>query len=118
MSGGPGHSFRPVLPQAADQLVVVIRSLDGCWHRPFTTAELCALQSLYDPEERMELDGLSDAAWRERIGNAVPPDAAQAIADTMGRTLLMAWSGETFRLSAEPIWVQPIAMALSVDLPA
>ncbi len=109
---------RPVLPQAADRLVAVIRSLNGCWHRPFTTAELCALQSLYDPEERMELDGLSDAAWRERIGNAVPPDAAQAIAETMGRTLLMAWSGETFRLSAEPIWVQPIAMALSVDLPA
>ena len=109
---------RPVLPQAADRLVAVIRSLDGCWHRPFTTAELCALQSLYDPEERMELDGLSDTAWRERIGNAVPPDAAQAIAETMGRTLLMAWSGETFRLSAEPIWVQPIAMALSVDLPA
>ena len=109
---------RPVLPQAADRLVAVIRSLDGCWHRPFTTAELCALQSLYDPEERMELDGLSDAAWRERIGNAVPPDAAQAIAETMGRTLLMAWSGETFRLSTEPIWVQPIAMALSVDLPA
>ncbi len=65
----------------------------------------------------MELDGLSDSAWRERIGNAVPPDAAQAIAETMGRTLLMAWSGESFLLSAEPIWVQPIAVALSVQQP-
>lgn len=105
---------RPVLPAATERLVAVIRSLDGCWHRPFTTAELAALQSLYDPEEQMELDGLSDANWRERIGNAVPPDAAQAIAETMGRTLLMAWSGETFLLSAEPIWVQPIAVALSI----
>ncbi len=108
---------RPVLPEATDRLVAVIRSVDECWHRPFTTAELAALQSLYDPEEQMELDGLSDSAWRERIGNAVPPDAAQAIAETMGRTLLMAWSGESFLLSAEPIWVQPIAVALSVQQP-
>ncbi len=34
----------------------------------------------------------------------------------MGRTLLLAWSGEMFVLSNEPIWVRPIAVALSVDL--
>ena len=45
-----------------------VRALDGTWHRPFTTAELCALQSLIDPEEQAELDGLSDADWRERFG--------------------------------------------------
>lgn len=99
---------------AADRLVCVIRALDGTWHRPFTTLELAALQSLVDPEEHLELDGLSDSAWRERIGNAVPPDAAAAIAAVMGKTLLLAWSGETFVLSAEPIWVQPIAVAISV----
>ena len=65
----------------------------------------------------MQLDGRSNADWPERIGNAVPPDAAQAIAETIGRTLRMAWSGETSLLSAEPIWVQPIAVALSVEQP-
>lgn len=102
------------LPEASDKLVAVIRALDGTWHRPFTTLELAALQSLVDPEEQLELDGLSDSAWRERIGNAVPPAAAQAIAEVMGTTLLLAWSGETFVLSATPIWVRPVAMALSV----
>lgn len=102
------------MPAPTDKLVAVIRSLDGTWHRPFTTLELAALQSLVDPEEYLELDGLSDSDWRERIGNAVPPDAAEAIAGVMGTTLLLAWSGETFVLSAAPIWVRPVAMALSV----
>jgi site-specific DNA-cytosine methylase len=104
----------PRMPAAADKLVAVIRALDGTWHRPFTTLELAALQSLVDPEEYLELDGLSDSDWRERIGNAVPPDAAEAIAGVMGTTLLLAWSGETFVLSAAPIWVRPVAVALSV----
>lgn len=108
---------RPTLPGASDRVVARIRALDGTWHRPFTTAELCALQSLIDPEEQAELDGLSDADWRERIGNAVPPDAAQAIAETMGRTLLLAWLGEGFMLSTLPIWVRPVAVALSVRQP-
>lgn len=104
----------PRMPEASDKLVAVIRSIDGTWHRPFTTLELAALQSLVDPEEYLELDGLSDSDWRERIGNAVPPKAAQAIAEVMGTTLLLARSGETFVLSATPIWVRPVAIALSV----
>ena len=104
----------PRMPEATDKLVTVIRSLDGTWHRPFTTIELAALQSLVEPEEQLELDGLSDSDWRERIGNAVPPDAAEAIAGVMGTTLLLAWSGETFLLSATPIWVRPVAVALTV----
>jgi len=113
----PDPNIDPIcqLPAPEDRLVVVIHSLDNTWHRPFTTLELAALQGLVCPEEHMELEGLSDSAWRERIGNAVPPPAAQAIASTMGRTLLMAWSGQTFSLSNEPIWVQPIATALSVS---
>lgn len=103
------------LPAPADKLVAVIRALDGTWHRPFTTLELAALQSLVDPEEQLELDGLSDQDWRERIGNAVPPDAAEAVAEVMGTTLLLAWSGESFMLSASPIWVRPVAVALAVD---
>jgi site-specific DNA-cytosine methylase len=104
----------PRLPASSDHLVAVIRSEDGTWHRPFTTLELAALQSLIDPEEQLELDGLSDSAWRERIGNAVPADSAQAIASEMGRTLLGAWTGETFSLSSAPVWVRPVAVATSV----
>lgn len=107
----------PRLPAIDDRLVAVIRAEDGTWHRPFTTLELAALQGLVDPEEHLELEGLSDSAWRERIGNAVPPPAAQAVASVMGRTLLAAWSGKSFMLSAEPIWVRPIALALSVSSP-
>jgi hypothetical protein len=116
-----------------DKVIAMIRALDGTWHRPFTTLELAALQSLIDPDEYwsddpkiqaeidranggrpFELAGASDSAWRERIGNAVPPDAAEAIAEVMGTTLLLAWSGETFVLSATPIWVRQVAVALSV----
>ncbi|SFB69006.1 C-5 cytosine-specific DNA methylase [Cupriavidus sp. OV038] len=107
----------PRLPAANAKLVAIIRALDGTWHRPFTTLELAALQSLIEPEEYLELDGLSDQAWRERIGNAVPPDAARAIAEVMGTTLLLAETGETFMLSATPVWVRPVAIALSVPQP-
>lgn len=104
----------PRLPEATDKLVAVIRALDGTWHRPFTTMELAALQSLVDPAECFDLDGSSDSAKRERIGNAVPPGAAEAIAGVMGETLLLAWSGEKFKLSDQPVWVRPITVALSV----
>ena len=104
----------PRMPAANEKTVAVIRALDGTWHRPFTTLELAVLQSLVEPEEYLELDGLSDQAWRERIGNAVPPDAAQAIGEVMGTTLLLAESGETFQLSSTPVWVRPVAIALTV----
>ena len=35
----------------------------------------------------------------------------------MGRTLLLAWSGKGFMLSTLPIWVWPVAVALSVRQP-
>ncbi len=104
----------PRLPEQNERLTCVIQSLDGTWHRPFTTLELAALQSLVEPEEQLILDGLSDSDWRERIGNAVPPDAAEAIAHVMGTTLLLALAGETFMLSSMPIWVRPVAVGLSV----
>lgn len=104
----------PRVPEAAERVVCVIRALDDTWHRPFTTLELAALQGLVDPEEHLELQGLSDSAWRERIGNAVPPPAARAIASEIGRAILLAWSGETFQLGATPIWVRPVAVAIAV----
>ncbi|KQV66604.1 DNA cytosine methyltransferase [Caulobacter sp. Root343] len=104
------------LPDAKDRLVAVIRALDGTWHRPFTTLELAALQSLFNLEDAwfFQLEGKSDADKRERIGNAVPSDSATAIASVMGKTLLMAMTGTSFILSNEPIWVQPLALALAV----
>ncbi|KWF83370.1 DNA methyltransferase [Burkholderia cepacia] len=104
----------PRLPAATAKIIAIIRALDGTWHRPFTTLELAVLQSLAEPEEYLELDGLSDQAWRERIGNAVPPDAAEAIGEVMGATLLLAESGETFRLSSTPVWVRSVAIALTL----
>lgn len=103
------------LPAATDRLIAEITALDGTWHRPFTTLELAALQSLIEPEEYLVLHGKSDSVWREQIGNAVPANAAKAIGDTMGETLLLAWTGETFVLSPEKVWVQPLRVALSVD---
>lgn len=107
------------MPEANEKLVCRIEALDGTWHRPFTTLELAALQSLFDPEDPAEaaafgLDGASDSAWRERIGNAVPSATAAAIASEMGRTLLLAWSGETFQLSAAPVWVRPVLAGINV----
>ena len=111
----------PRLPLPNEKLVCVIRALDGTWHRPFTTLELAALQSLVDPDEVLsspfEMDGASDSAKRERIGNAVPPGAAEAIAGVMGEALLLSWSGERFQLSSKSIWVRPVALALSVKQP-
>lgn len=112
---GPWNVADPrIMPSPTQKLACQIIAEDGTWHRPFTTLELAALQSLIDPEEMLELDGLSDQAWRERIGNAVPSLAAQAIGHVMGETLLLAWAGETFTLSSQPVWVKPIAAALSL----
>ncbi len=106
------EAFR--LPAPTDRLVAVIRAEDGTWHRPFTTLDMAALQSLVDPEEYLALDGMSDSEWREQIGNAIPPDAMEAVGNELLRTMLMAEAGETFKLSNTPIWVRNVAVALSV----
>ena len=107
----------PRLPAPMDKLIARITAEDGTWHRPFTTLELAALQSLFDPEDPAEaaafsLDGSSDQAWRERIGNAVPRLAAEAMGAEILRTLMLADAGETFQLSAAPVWVRPVAAAM------
>jgi len=73
----------------------VIISLDGTWHRPLTTLELAALQGfpLTVDGEPLELAGRSQARWRERIGNAVPVQAAQAIGEVILGALLRASRG-------------------------
>ncbi len=102
------------LPGQTDNVVCMIRALDGTWHRPFTTLECAALQSMFDPDERFDLSGTSDSAKRERIGNAVPRDTGAAIASMMGQVLLLVWSGESAPIADTPIWVRDLAIALSV----
>jgi site-specific DNA-cytosine methylase len=103
------------LPEPGDRGTWCIISPDGTRHRPFTTLELAALQSLFDPEEAFDLEGGSDAMKREWIGNAVPSQAARGMAEEIGEALLLASLGETFTLSTKAIWVSPYRMALAVD---
>jgi len=104
-------------PGPREKCAPLIVALDGTWHRPFTTLELAALQGfpvLPEDAEALVLEGRADSRWRERIGNSVPPPTAAAMASEMARTLLLASMGRTFELRSVPIWVRPLATALSV----
>ncbi len=117
---GPWSVADPRLPAPKDRVEPpLIIALDDTWHRPFTTLELAALQGfpVLEDDTALALDGKATSAWRERIGNAVPPPAAAAIASVMGQALLLAWAGESFVLSSTPVWVRDVAIALSADLP-
>lgn len=108
------------LPKGDDRPDPVPRiiSLDGTWHRPMTTLDLAALQFGADVALELmptPLCGSSHTAWRKHIGNAVPVQAAQAIAGVMGHTLLLAWTGRTFALSTASIWVRNLQVSLSVS---
>ena len=99
----------PRIPEDTEAGVWVIVAEDGTWHRPLTTFELAMLQGFPArlPDGRpFQLVGKSDARWRERIGNAVPPPAAKAIGETMLRTLMPSREG-LWVMDAEPIWVLP-----------
>lgn len=121
-----------ILPRPDDRLVCRIIAPDGTWHRPFTTLDLAALQSLFDPEEIFSIEATefgdvwrcatpfdlidgSDVTKREWIGNAVPGASATGMAETIGETLLLADLGESFFLSTREIWAKPGALALSVN---
>lgn len=116
------------LPAPDDRLVCRIVAQDGTWHRPFTTLDLAALQSLFDPEDAYGQDGdgrwyarkgfelisSSDTTRREWIGNAVPGAAATGMAETIGEAILLARMGVTFTLDSRNIWAKPGALALAV----
>lgn len=96
-------------PRKPPPFLPVIIAEDGTWHRPLTTLELAALQSIPTVVrgEPLKLAGSTVRGWRERIGNAVPTDTAEAIAVQMLTALLQAALG-TFMLSAGgAVWVQP-----------
>lgn len=87
---------------------LVIEAADGTWHRPMTTGELFALQGfdLFDDAgEPVVLSGRSEARWRKQIGNAVPPPAAQAIAEQCLITLRACAAGGLL-LSSGDVWVR------------
>ena len=115
-----GDNLPTSLPSPDERLVARIIARDGTWHRPFTTLEAAALQSLFDPEifangGSFNLESTSDAEKREWIGNAVPSDAARGMAETIGRTLILAETGQTFTLSSDAIWCNPLEFALAVN---
>jgi len=86
-----------------------IEASDGTWHRPFTTLELAALQGLPTEAEDgspLVLTGRSHGAWRQRIGNAVPPQVGEAIGRACAAALAAADTG-AWVLSADAIWVRP-----------
>jgi site-specific DNA-cytosine methylase len=82
-----------------------------CWHRPLTTLELLALQgfpTIMPDGSAMILDGSSDRAWRERVGNAVPPPTMKAITEQVLLSLIPSdegiWRPDVF---ASGTWVIP-----------
>ena len=102
----------PRLPAAGDRPdpPPLIVALDGTWHRPLTTLELAALQGLplQMPDGRpLTLAGNADGRWRERIGNAVPPPAARAIAEEVLKAFLLSAANE-WTLGNTHIWVGPL----------
>lgn len=90
----------------APSAVPVILSEDGTWHRPLTTLELAALQGLPTmvDGQPLRLTGTISKA-REKIGNAVPPPAAQSMAEQMLVTLVHA-DAESAALGSTPVWVR------------
>lgn len=97
-------------PNKPPPFIPIILADDGTWHRPLTTLELAALQSLPIVDEHgvpIVLDGRSHTRWRMAIGNAVPPDAATAVVEQFLLALLRSEVG-AFALSNERIWVEPI----------
>lgn len=80
----------------------VIIAEDGTWHRPLTALECAVLQG-FSPS--LTLSGGASAA-RVKIGDAVPPPAAQRIAEQMLHTLLLADAGGFVLSSGGGVWVR------------
>jgi site-specific DNA-cytosine methylase len=87
---------------------VVIIAADGTWHRPITIFEKAALQGLPTTWKGapLALAGTGQGAWGERIGNAVPPPTARAIAESMLVCLVAADAGGFSLSSGGSVWVE------------
>lgn len=95
-------------PRTGKPMPPIIIAEDGTWHRPITTFEMAALQSfpLWIKGKPLLLAGTSSGAWRERIGNAIPPDAGKAMGTSCLMALLCSKLG-TWTLDGDSgIWVR------------
>jgi len=113
---GPPVDFADPRPRAD----IVIVAVDGTFHRPFTDAELallmgfplgftfCGPSSCSKTKEGEPLK----TGRRKRIGNAVPPPTAYAIAQECMATLIASANGG-FRLASGDVWVQPETGAIA-----
>ena len=103
----PIASGIPENPKRAPTFIPVIIAADGTWHRPLTTLELAVLQGFpaMVGGRPLALAGKKTTAWRERVGNAIPPPAAQAIASELLLALL-ASELEYEQLQLGDIWVK------------
>ncbi len=107
---GPAVDFSDKRPRAD----IVIRAPDGCLHRPLTDAELARIMGFPLDFEFCGPSSCSKAkageaprtGRRKRIGNAVPPPTAEAIALEMKATLIASAVGG-FRLASGLVWVSP-----------
>lgn len=90
--------FVPVIPGRGD----------GSWHRPLTLLERAVLQGLpaVVDGEPLHLEGPLSLV-SEHIGNAVPVQAAEAIAGEMLRTLAVAAAGAFMLSGTSAVWVRP-----------
>lgn len=88
---------------------VIIIAEDGTWHRPLTILEKGVLQGL--PTEvdgkPVQLAGTSTSAWSERIGNAVPRQAGEAMGTQFLVCLLAGEAGGFALSSGGAVWVDP-----------
>lgn len=125
LEGGPWSVLNPETgeivvdirdPRKAPDVAPVILARDGTWHRPLTTLELAALQGLPARVggKPLRLAGRAVSRWRERIGNAVPVQTAEAIARRMLVSLVEAEAG-AMSLSSLPLWVAPDGAGLSAE---
>jgi site-specific DNA-cytosine methylase len=107
VAGVDNGRFAVADPRLPPRVTPVIVAADGTWHRPMSTLDLAALQGLPAEldGEPLTLAGPSVARWRERIGNAVPVQAATAIATSLLVALLAGKLGTWF-LSNEGVWVR------------
>lgn len=95
-------------PRKPPEKLVIIIAADGTWHRPLTDLDLVALQggpATIDgkPLELSRGGGISSV--RERIGNAIPEGAGEAIGCSLLKALLASKLG-TWSLSSDEIWVR------------
>lgn len=95
-------------PRKAPVEAPIIIAEDGTWHRPMTDLDLASLQGLPSTIHGVALEltrGGGISTVRERIGNAVPVGAAEAIAKSLLKALLASVTGTWF-LSSDEIWVR------------